>query len=108
MSDSRNVVRYLLSGSSEVRVRPSLKTVMGTILFRNVVCPACRQIPDCPSLLSLHGRAGLYLLEYIIDSLYAFITRVYLNLCVPIRAFGFPDGSNILSTQYCTLKSASI
>ena len=36
---------------------------MGTLLFRNVVTPTCRQIPDCPQILSLRGRAGLYLLE---------------------------------------------
>ena len=58
-----------LSSEVPVRVRPSLKTVMGTLLFRNVVTLACRQIPDRPSLLSLYGRAGLYLLEDMVDSL---------------------------------------
>ena len=86
---------------------PHLKTVMGTLLFRNVFTLECRQIPDRPSLLSLHDRAGLYLLENMVDT-YAFKTRasyavpqggrVYLNLCVSIRLFGFPDGSNIWST----------
>ena len=40
MMNSRSVVRY----SSGQDQGPSLKTMMGTLLFRNVVTPACRQI----------------------------------------------------------------
>ena len=64
-SDSRSDARY----SSGQDQGPSVKIMMGTLRFRNVVTPACRQIPDRPSVLSLHGRAGLYLLD-IFDSLY--------------------------------------
>ena len=35
----------------------------------NVVTPACRQIPDRPQTLSLRGRAGLYMLEDMVDHL---------------------------------------
>ena len=42
---------------------------MGTLLFQNVVTPACRQIPGHLSLSSLDGRAGLYLSEDVVDSL---------------------------------------
>ena len=37
--------------------------MMGTVLFRNIVTPACREIPDRPEILSLRSKAGLYLLE---------------------------------------------
>ena len=48
---------------------PSLKTVMSTLLFRNVITPASRQILGHPSLSSLHGRAGLHLSEDMVHSL---------------------------------------
>ena len=55
----------------------SLKTVMGTLLFRNVVTPACRQVPGHPSLSSLHGRAGLC--QKIWLTAYVFMTIFFSN-----------------------------
>ena len=52
MSSDTSIVRIV---RSKGQIRSSLKTLMDTLVFRNVVTSACRQILGHPSLPSLHS-----------------------------------------------------